>query len=96
MTQIRVYQTPLQVVHDQIPANTGTAQIRKVAMQVVHNDLPALPLHVLQVPLQVVHDQFPADTGTAHVRKVAIQVVRSVAEQTSGGGDRRTVTVLIG
>lgn len=96
MTQLRVYQVPLQVVHDQLPSNTGTAHVRQVAIQVVHDQRFESPLRVFQVPLQVVHDQFPSDTGTAHVRQVAIQVVRSVSEVSAGGGDRRSVIVLMG
>jgi hypothetical protein len=96
MTQARVFQQGVQVVHDQLPSNTGTARVSQVAVQVVRDraDWVGDFARIYQQAAQVVHNHLPADSGTARVAQIAVQVVRSVGEVGSGGGARRSVVVV--
>lgn len=96
MTFIRVFQVPIEVVHEQFPANNGTVRVRHVAVQTVHSGVFESPLRVSTAAIQAVHNGIPSDQGTARIRNVSIQVVRTVAETGGAGGDRRSVILLVG
>jgi len=97
VTNARVYQQGVQVVHDQLPAAVNAARVSQLMLQVVRDraDWVGDFARVYQQAVQVVHNHLPTDQGLVRVSQVAIQVVRAVGESTgAGAGARRSVIVI--
>jgi hypothetical protein len=97
MTQARVFQQGVQVIHNQMPADAGIARASQLAVQVVRDraDWVGDFARVYQHSAQIVHGHLPANSGTARVAQLAVQVVRAVGEAGGGGGGaRRSVMVV--
>lgn len=97
MTNARVYQQGIQVVHDQLPAAVDAARVSQLMLQVVRDraDWVGDFARVYQQSVQVVHGQIPADQSFVRMSQLAIQVVRAVGEASGpGAGARRSVIVI--
>ena len=83
----RFAQAAAEVVHDALPASTGTAPFCHVGVEVLRDnaDIAATTGRFGQAAVEIVHDALPASGGRARFGQVAVEVVRSVAEVAVSG-----------
>ena len=95
-TIARVAQLGVEVLHDQMPGETGRARVGQMALETVRDtaDLPATRVQVAQLIAEVVHDHIPAETGTARVGQISMEVVRAITEIAVSSNSRVQVVVI--